>query len=77
MRVWSFPYQVVILSTRVRLARYHNGILNFKGTLMRAILFNLSIVAIACGCAAHPDPIVDMKGVDREEFAQDWAECES
>ena len=26
--------------------------------------------------AAHPDPIVDMKGVDQEKFARDWAECE-
>jgi len=29
------------------------------------------------GCAAHPDPIIDMKGVDQEEFARDWAECEA
>jgi hypothetical protein len=28
------------------------------------------------GCAAHPDPIVDMKGVDVEAFAKDWGECE-
>jgi outer membrane lipoprotein SlyB len=31
----------------------------------------------AAGCAAHPDPIVDMKGVDEEALARDWAECES
>ena len=35
------------------------------------------IVAFSAGCAAHPDPIIDMKGVDQEEFDQDWAECES
>lgn len=29
------------------------------------------------GCAAHPDPIVDKKGVDEEVFAQDWSECEA
>lgn len=29
------------------------------------------------GCAAHPDPIVDMKGVDPERLAQDWDECEA
>lgn len=32
--------------------------------------------AIVAGCAAHPDPIVDMKGVDLEAYEQDWAECE-
>ena len=35
------------------------------------------IVALAlAGCAAHPDPIVDTKGVDPEKLAQDWDECE-
>ncbi len=29
------------------------------------------------GCAAHSDPIVDTKGVDPEQYAQDWAECEA
>ena len=28
-------------------------------------------------CAAHPDPIVDMKGVDSDALAQDWDECEA
>ena len=37
----------------------------------------LCIAAIVAGCAAHPDPIIDMQGVDQEEFDQDWAECES
>ena len=37
----------------------------------------LASTALVCGCAAHPDPIVDMKGVDREEFARDWADCEA
>jgi hypothetical protein len=32
---------------------------------------------LVAGCAAHPDPIIDMKGVDQEEFDQDWEECES
>lgn len=37
----------------------------------------LSMLAVlAAGCAAHPDPIVDMKGVDPVAFAQDWDECE-
>jgi len=36
----------------------------------------LLVIALA-GCAAHPDPIVDTKGVDPEKLAQDWAECEA
>ena len=28
-------------------------------------------------CAAHPDPIIDMQGVDQEQFDQDWSECEA
>ena len=34
------------------------------------------LVAALAGCAAHPDPIVDMKGVDPERLARDQAECE-
>ena len=34
-------------------------------------------VVFLAGCAAHPDPIIDKKGVDEEVFAQDWAECEA
>lgn len=40
---------------------------------------NLIIVSVALavgGCAAHPEPIVDTKGVDPEKLARDWAECE-
>ena len=29
------------------------------------------------GCAAQPDPIIDMKGVDLEQYEQDWDECEA
>lgn len=36
----------------------------------------LCITALCAGCAAHPDPIIDTKGVDQEALAQDWAECE-
>ena len=43
--------------------------------LMRKKPWLISIVALAA-CAAHPDPIVDMKGVDQNAFAKDWAECE-
>ena len=33
-------------------------------------------LAAVAGCAAHPDPIVDMQGVNIEDFAKDWSECE-
>ncbi len=33
-------------------------------------------VAMVAGCAAHPDPIIDTKGVDPDRLAQDWDECE-
>jgi hypothetical protein len=36
----------------------------------------LLAVAMA-GCAAHPDPIIDTKGVDPERLAEDWTECEA
>jgi len=32
---------------------------------------------ILAGCAAHPDPIVDTKGVDPERLAEDWSDCEA
>lgn len=37
----------------------------------------LCLAAIVAGCAAHPDPIVDLKGVDRDKYDQDWRECEA
>lgn len=29
------------------------------------------------GCASHPDPIIDMQGVDQAALEIDWAECEA
>jgi hypothetical protein len=37
----------------------------------------LCATVIIAGCAAHPDPIVDTKGVDPERLALDWEECEA
>jgi outer membrane lipoprotein SlyB len=34
-------------------------------------------IAVLAGCAAHPDPIIDTKGVDPDMLAQDWDECEA
>ena len=40
-------------------------------------LLSIAFAAVFTGCAAHPDPIIDMKGVDQELFVQDWNECEA
>lgn len=42
-------------------------------TMILAILCGLAIA----GCAAHPDPIIDMRGVDPDALAVDWDECEA
>ncbi len=49
------------------------------GIVMDAIKTTILMLAIllAGGCAGQPDPIIDMKGVDRDQYAEDWAECES
>lgn len=46
--------------------------------IMNKIIFlaTLGLFAGLVACAAHPDPIVDMKGVNPDQFAQDWADCE-
>jgi outer membrane lipoprotein SlyB len=45
-------------------------------TRLRYLLI-LWAAALAAGCAAHPDPIIDTKGVDPQRLAEDWAECEA
>jgi hypothetical protein len=37
----------------------------------------LVLTVLIAGCAAHPDPIIDTKGVDPEQLAEDWEECEA
>jgi hypothetical protein len=37
----------------------------------------LGLTITVASCAAHPDPIVDMKGVNPDLLAQDWEDCES
>ena len=45
--------------------------------MLKRNLIYLVLAAALVGCAAHPDPIVDTKGVDPEKLAQDWQECEA
>ncbi len=40
------------------------------------LLVSLVILTAIAGCAAHPDPIVDMQGVNPERLARDWGDCE-
>ena len=43
-----------------------------------ALLFaGLGASAMLLACAAHPDPIIDMQGVNEAKLAHDWEECES
>ncbi len=40
------------------------------------ILGFIALAIVFVGCAAHPDPIVDMQGVNPDLLAQDWEDCE-
>jgi outer membrane lipoprotein SlyB len=40
------------------------------------ILLILGLAVATGGCAAHPDPIVDLQGVNPGLLAQDWDDCE-
>ncbi len=40
------------------------------------ILVTVGLAVSIAGCAAHPDPIVDMQGVNPELLAADWEDCE-
>jgi hypothetical protein len=50
--------------------------MEFKVDAIRTWLL-VAAGVISAGCAAQPDPIIDMKGVDREQYEQDWDDCES
>ena len=45
--------------------------------MRKQILTLLLAAAVLAACAAHPDPIIDTKGVDPERLAADWEECEA
>jgi len=36
----------------------------------------LAALIVMSGCAVHPDPIIDMKGVNEAAMQTDWTECE-
>ena len=50
---------------------------------MDYVMRKTSTILLACtaavisACAAHPDPIIDMKGVNEATMQADWNECES
>ncbi len=44
-----------------------------KGTVAVATAFCAILVS---GCASHPDPIIDMQGVDEAALGSDWSDCE-
>jgi len=46
---------------------------------MRRHTLTVIVLTTLCsgGCAAHPDPIVDTRGVDPNALARDWSECEA
>ena len=37
----------------------------------------VATAALIGACASHPDPIIDMKGVDESTMQADWGECEA
>ena len=44
---------------------------------MSRMIPTMAALLALTGCAAHPDPIIDTKGVDPDALAQDWQECEA
>jgi hypothetical protein len=44
-----------------------------KGTAAVTTAFCAILVS---GCASHPDPIIDMQGVDEAALGSDWSDCE-
>jgi len=43
---------------------------------IKSIILSCTLM-LAAGCAANPDPIIDMRGVDKDEYERDWQECEA
>ena len=47
-----------------------------RPTHRRLIMPALAALALS-GCAAHPDPIIDERGVNMAQYEKDLAECKS
>ena len=45
--------------------------------MLKLKLTCLLLMLGVAGCAAHPDPIVDTKGVNPQLLAADWEDCEA
>ena len=45
-------------------------------TRTRNVLLFVATALLLGACAAHPEPIVDMKGVNADQLAYDWDDCE-
>ncbi len=43
---------------------------------MKALATLVAFILLA-GCAGNPKPIIDMRGVDRDQYEQDLQECEA
>ena len=42
------------------------------------ITLAITIATVTCyGCASHPDPIIDMQGVDPAAMQMDWDQCQT
>ncbi len=41
------------------------------------ITASCAFAVLTAGCAAHPEPIVDRKGVNEAELESDWEECQA
>ena len=41
-----------------------------------AVVTGAICTILVAGCASHPDPIIDMQGVDETALEIDWTDCE-
>ena len=41
-----------------------------------AVYTGILCAILVNGCASHPEPIIDMQGVDEAALETDWAECQ-
>lgn len=44
---------------------------------MHPIVLILMTTAVTCGCTAHPEPIIDTRGLNMAVYDSDMADCET